>query len=172
TAVPALLGQHLQAQLAIEIAHPLDHAAQNVPGEGRYLLLCTRRSVFSSHDEKSIGKRMDEVIGIKSTCGVTVCEIDKEEFQQLLSRGVLKIRSYPQFACWSTIQLRIDFVHERRVERTSNHLEVTSRAYQWTNPGRHERKSVGRPHVGHRIMTPDSSFEACRKTGTDNQNVL
>src|SRR5262249_22769762 len=107
--------------------------------EWRDLFHWTLRIAFSSYNEKATDKRMDEVIGIEFTRGIIVRRIGKEELHQLLRRRVFKIGSEPQFACWSMIQLQIDAVHERKVERTSNHLEITSRAYHWTDASRHER---------------------------------
>ena len=66
-----------------------------MPGKGRYLLHCSLRIAFSSYNEKSIDKRMDEVIGIEFTRGITICEIGKEELHQ---KQQIAIRQKPRFA--------------------------------------------------------------------------
>jgi hypothetical protein len=63
---------------------------------------------------------VNQVVTIKIAEGGFTFDIRKQEFQQLLCSRVLEIRPVPQFACWSTIQLQIDSVHERQVERTRN----------------------------------------------------
>jgi len=74
-----------------------------------YLIL---RIAFSSYKEKSIDKRMDEVISIESTRGIAICEIGKEKLHQLLRRWVFKIGSKPQVTLGRSVQFRVDLVYE------------------------------------------------------------
>jgi hypothetical protein len=56
---------------------------------------------------------VNQVIRIKFARRGFAAEIRLQEFQQLLCCGVVEVRAESQFACWSTIQFRIDSVHQR-----------------------------------------------------------
>src|SRR5262245_56844809 len=70
------------------------------------------------------------------------------------------------------IQLRIDSVHERRVERTRNQLEITSRARGRLNAGGHEAKRSGRLYIGHPIVVNAGLLETCRSSSAHSKKVL
>src|SRR5215468_7782815 len=70
------------------------------------------------------------------------------------------------------IQLRIDSVHERRVERTRNQLKITSRARSRLSAGGHETKRSGRLYIWHPIVVNAGPLETCRSSSAHSEKVL